>query len=96
MSRRKGSIKTGGRLKGTKNRRTQELEKAVSSTGITPLAYLLEVLRDKEQPVVMRIDAAKAACPYIHPRRLPEVAEGKPGGTILLSVNVNPLSREDE
>src|SRR5215471_12028886 len=46
MSRRKGSRKSGGRQKGTKNRRTQELEKAVSSTGITPLEYMLSVMRD--------------------------------------------------
>jgi hypothetical protein len=34
--------------------------------GVTPLAYLLGVLRDDEQPQEIRIDAAKAAAPYVH------------------------------
>jgi len=32
------------------------------------LDYLLSVLRDTSQDEVKRIDAAKAAAPYIHPR----------------------------
>jgi hypothetical protein len=38
----------------------------VASEGITPLAYLLGLLRDKEQSQEVRTDAAKAAAPYVH------------------------------
>lgn len=34
--------------------------------GITPLAYLLGLLRDGELPREIRMDAAKAAAPYVH------------------------------
>jgi len=37
--------KTGGRQKGTRNRRTQALMVAVADSGITPLDYKLSVLR---------------------------------------------------
>src|SRR5215471_18366181 len=93
MSRRKGSEKTGGRRKGTKNRRTQEVEKAVSSTGITPLEYLLQVMRDPKASDLRRDDAARAAAPYCHARRVPETAEGKSNETIVLSINADPFAR---
>jgi hypothetical protein len=36
--------------------------------GITPVEYLLEIVRDENQDQAVRIDAAKAAAPYCHPR----------------------------
>ncbi len=38
----------------------------VAAEGITPLAYLLGLLRDDKQPQEVRTDAAKAAAPYVH------------------------------
>lgn len=37
-------------------------------TGVMPLDYLLAVMRDEEQAQEVRIDAAKAVLPYLHPR----------------------------
>jgi hypothetical protein len=34
----------------------------------TPLDYLLSLMRDVEAPVEQRLEAAKAAAPYVHPR----------------------------
>jgi hypothetical protein len=75
MPRPKGLPKTGGRKKGSKNKRTEELEKAAAS-GMTPLDYLLKVMRDKKQDVGIRVDCAKAAAPYVHARRAPEDKHG--------------------
>lgn len=72
----KGYPKTGGRKKGTPNKRTQILEQKAAE-GITPLDFLLSVLRNEELPVEIRLDAAKAAAPFIHPRRAPEDRAGK-------------------
>lgn len=36
--------------------------------GISPLEYMLGVLRDVEKPADMRFEAAKAAAPYMHAR----------------------------
>ena len=57
-----------GRPKGSRNKKTLEQVKAVEETGKTPLEYLLEIMRDKNRDADQRIDAAKAAAPYIHPR----------------------------
>lgn len=36
--------------------------------GMTPLEYLLGIMRNEQEPVERRLDAAKAAAPYVHPR----------------------------
>ena len=56
----------GGRQKGTRNKKTAELLAAVVASGLTPLDYLLAVMRDEDNPVHVRLDAAKAAAHFIH------------------------------
>lgn len=58
--------KTGGRSKGTPNRASAERERAIAESGLTPLEYMLSILRDAEQTAANRMDAAKAAAPYVH------------------------------
>lgn len=53
---------------GRPNKATKAREQIISQQGITPLAYLLEVLRDSGNELGVRMDAAKAAAPYVHPR----------------------------
>ncbi len=36
--------------------------------GTSPVDYLLKVMRDPEKPDALRLEAAKAAAPYIQPR----------------------------
>lgn len=76
MARPKGLPKTGGRKKGAVNKRTRELER-VKRAGITPLDYMLKVMRDEKADSPRRADMAKAAAPYLHARRAPEDAKGK-------------------
>ena len=44
--------------------------KAMARYGLTPLEYLVRIYRDEDMPTDVRIDAAKAALPYVH-RRMP-------------------------
>jgi hypothetical protein len=60
--------KTGGRKKGTPNKKTKELQYRIETSGLTPLDYLLRVMRDPEAGEHERLDAAKSAAPYVHPR----------------------------
>lgn len=60
--------KTGGRQKGTPNKRTQEVVAKIEASGLTPLDYMLQVMRDVNEVLDVRLDAAKAAAPYVHPR----------------------------
>ncbi|MDB5607800.1 MAG: hypothetical protein JWP25_4700 [Bradyrhizobium sp.] len=39
-----------------------------AASGITPLEYMLGVLRDSSKDSEARMDAAKAAAPYVHAR----------------------------
>lgn len=58
----------GGRAKGVPNRKTAETVAAIEASGLTPLEYLLGVMRDDMGDPVRRLDAAKAAAPYVHAR----------------------------
>jgi hypothetical protein len=66
-----------GRPKGSKNKVTKALDEAIGDTkaligdGLTPLAYLLEIMRDPAGHPLARLEAAKAALPYCH-RRQPQ------------------------
>lgn len=55
-----------GRPKGAPNKATAELQQAVAESGVTPLDYLLSVMRDKDVPRQERVDAAHKAAPYVH------------------------------
>lgn len=71
-------FKTGGRVKGSVNKKITEAAAKVRELGITPLEYMLEVMRQPipeyaepaEKALIMhaKIDAAKAAAPYVHPK----------------------------
>jgi hypothetical protein len=57
-----------GRKPGTRNRRTVEQVAAVEASGLMPLDYMLGVMRNENEDAVRRLDAAKAAAPYVHAR----------------------------
>jgi hypothetical protein len=57
-----------GRKKGSSNKRTLAIVRAVVAEGMTPLEYMLDVLRDPDSTGDDRKWAAGAAAPYVHPR----------------------------
>lgn len=63
-----GQREGAGRKPGAANRRTREIADKALVAGLTPLEYLLALVRDETQPQSVRLDAAKAAAPYMHPR----------------------------
>lgn len=69
--------KTGGRQKGTPNRATAAKAAEIEASGLSPLDFMLGVLRDESKGFDARMDAAKAAAPYVHPKRAPVDGEGK-------------------
>ena len=68
VGRPKGIAKTGGRKKGTPNKASSARANAVAQSGQTPLDYMLGVMRDSAMPPDVRLDAAKSAAPYVHPK----------------------------
>jgi len=84
-----------GRKKGTPNKATakrREIAEKALDSGITPLDYMLQVMRQevpegasaeqKASIVGMRFEAAKAAAPYVHPRLAAIEHTGEGGGPI--------------
>lgn len=63
-----GSRPGAGRKTGSATKRTREIADAALAEGLTPLEYMLKILRDESQAQDARMDAAKSAAPYIHPR----------------------------
>lgn len=68
-----------GRKAGSATTRTREIADRAAEEGITPLEFLLQVMRCPPPDVIVepkevtawidrQIDAAKAAAPYVHPR----------------------------
>lgn len=58
--------KTGGRKAGTPNKKTAEKVDAIEASGLTPLDFMLTVLRDESQSMDNRMWAAEKAAPYVH------------------------------
>lgn len=63
----RGGARPGaGRPRGAANQRTREVADAIAASGLTPLEYLTSVYQDVSADEGKRIDAAKAAAPYVH------------------------------
>jgi len=75
----KGRKTGGGSRKGVPNKKNAALIQAVESGGITPLTYMLSVMRDAQAEAARRDDMAKASAPYVH-SRLTAVEHSGPGG----------------
>jgi len=85
----KGQPKTGGRKKGTANTKTREIADKAAASGITPLEYMLAVMRDEQADPERRGEMARAAAPYMHPRlQTTTVKGGDEGGTIPTNIKV--------
>ncbi len=81
-------LKTGGRAKGSVNKRTAETQAAVEASGLTPLDYLLEVMRDTGKELGDRLDAAKAAAPYVHAKLATITVGGDKDNPLLMSLAI--------
>jgi hypothetical protein len=56
-----------GRKAGSATKRTREIANAIAD-GLTPLEFLTNVYRDVGEDMSRRVDAAKAAAQYVHPK----------------------------
>ena len=60
-----------GRKQGSRNKLTTETL-SLAKGGETPLALMVRVSQDTKADVLMRLNAARWAAPYFHPRPQPE------------------------
>lgn len=64
----------------------EEARKQAADGGLMPLDYMLEVLRDEAMEPAARMDAAKAAAPYVHAKLASVEHSGKDGGPMVLEI----------
>ncbi|WP_210249742.1 hypothetical protein [Brucella pituitosa] len=57
-----------GRPAGAVTSKTREIANKASTDGLTPLEYMLNVLRDKSADPKDRMWAAEKAAPFVHPK----------------------------
>lgn len=93
-----GARKGAGRKPGSATKRTREIADRAYEDGVTPLEYMLAVMRgcsEHEDPKIqiareaMKFEAAKAAAPYMHPRLAAIEHTGKDGDAIDLSLKIS-------
>ena len=83
----RGGARPGaGRKAGTLSRTTREQREAIKASGLTPLDYMLSVLRNEASPPDARMDAAKNAAPYVHARLAAVEHSGEDGNPIKLVI----------
>ena len=61
-----GARPGAGRKKGATTKLNDEARRAALEGGITPLEFMLALLRDEALDREERFEAAKAAAPYVH------------------------------
>ena len=76
-----GRREGAGRKPGTANLKTREIANKVAE-GLTPLEYLMSIVRNELADQRDRVAAAIAAAPYVHPRLSAIAHTGEGGGPI--------------
>lgn len=77
----------GGRQKGTPNKATAAKAAAIEASGLTPLDFMLQVMRDEGQDMDARRDMAKAAAPYVHAKLSSIDANLNVDGQLVININ---------
>ena len=88
MAQLKGGVKTpgSGRKKGSLNKAAAKREKEIAKSGKTPLQFLLDRMRENKAEMGERVDCAKAAAPYVHPKLASVELGGKNGGALIVEI----------
>lgn len=80
----KGGVRpNSGRKPGSPNKKTAEVQRQVAESGITPLDYLLNVMRDGDSEPRERINAAIAAAPYVHAKLASVSVQAEHSGQVM-------------
>jgi hypothetical protein len=91
--------KTGGRKRGTPNKATAVRQAEIAGSGLTPLDYMLSVMRDEQADTATRLDAAVKAAPYVHPKlaTIDNTHRGADGGPVqaVYVISDRPMTEEE-
>jgi len=77
-----GAREGAGRKPGAATKLNQDARQQALEGGISPLDYMLKILRDEALPQDVRMDAAKASAPYVHAKLASVEHAGPDGGAL--------------
>lgn len=77
-----GAREGAGRPKGSGSAIQREAREQALTSGLTPLDYMLQILRDEGLAQDARFEAAKAAAPYVHAKFASVEHSGEGGGAV--------------
>jgi hypothetical protein len=87
MGRPKGLAKTGGRQRGTPNRKTHELALKLEQLGCDPIAGLARLAMADETAPELKVRCYAELAQYVHPKRKAmELGPGKDGEPLKIIV----------
>jgi hypothetical protein len=81
-----GKREGAGRKPGASTRMNEAARAAAAEGGLMPLDFMLSVLRDEANTTEDRMDAAKAAAPYVHAKLASVEHKGDGGGPLVLEI----------
>jgi hypothetical protein len=93
-----GARQNAGRRKGSVSKATevrQEILARATAEGLSPLEFMLEVLRDETKPFNDRFEAAKAAAPYTHPKLASVEHKGDANNPLGIAI-MSAVPRDDD
>jgi hypothetical protein len=85
-----GLPKTGGRRKGTPNRATVALQEKLSSMDFDPVLEMVEIAKDKENSVEIRLRCLTEIATYVHPKRKPADVPSDQTPVINVNTQIDP------
>lgn len=81
-----GSRQGAGRKPGTATKMNEKARAEAAQGGLMPLEYMLQVLRNELEEGAVRMEAAKAAAPYVHAKLASVEHKGDGGGPLVLEI----------
>lgn len=93
MAQHGGARPGAGRKKGGHNKVTEEAIKKAEAGGIMPLDFMLQIMRNEDEEITRRLDAAKAAAQYVHPKLTAVQVEGQIDSNVEHSVDPKQAQR---
>ena len=93
-----GARPNAGRKTGAATKKTADIANKAAAEGITPLEYLLSVMRDVGNEQRERAAAAVAAAPYVHAKlsSIDATITGANGGPLQMNWTIDFVAPEDE
>lgn len=82
--------KTGGRIRGTPNRRTQDIQSLLSRLGCDPIEGMARIAMDPLNPIEVRAKMYAELAGYIAPKRKAVQVDGDGSSRVIFNIGIAP------